>query len=357
MRVDAFDYDLPEGLIALRPLKNREEARLLCVQGPRLANRHIGDLPQLLEAGDLVVVNNTKVIPAYLKVMRAPRPIGGNTEPVTIDLTLLRRCEATLWDALARPAKRLQTGDRLSASPEVDLVVEEKLDEGKVQLRFDCAPEDVGTLLSQKGKMPLPPYIASRRPIDVDDIQDYQTVFAKMEGAVAAPTAGLHVTAALLAQLKSRGVGIAEVTLHVGPATFLPVKVDDTDAHVMHAEWGEVSVGVATQINKTHQKGGRVMAVGTTTLRLLETAARDDGSVEPFCGKTSIFIVPGYRFKTADLLLTNFHLPRSTLFMMVSAFSGLESIKLAYRHAIAEKYRFYSYGDACLLERSNHSTP
>ncbi len=350
MRIDAFDYDLPEELIALRPLPRREDARLLHVASS-LADKHVADLSNVLRAGDLMVVNNTKVIPAVLRATRPPRAAGGNMEPVTIELTLVRQHAESLWEAMARPARRLRQGDLLSVGSGAHVVVDDKKDGGHVMLDFKCSPDRVATILSEEGQMPLPLYISSRRAVDEDDKRDYQTIFAKIEGAVAAPTAGLHLTKALMSELGSKGVGVAEVTLHVGLGTFLPVKVDDTDAHVMHKEWGEVSSKTASQIERARRNGGRIVAVGTTTLRLLETAARQSGIVEPFCGETSIFIVPGYRFKTADLLLTNFHLPRSTLFMMVSAFSGLERMRAAYRHAIAARYRFYSYGDACLLER------
>ncbi len=351
MRVDAFDYELPEELIALRPLERREDARLLCVTHSDLKDCHIRDLPDILQAGDLVVVNNTKVIPAFLRAMRPPRAIGGNTQPVAIDLTLLHCCGGTVWEALAKPAKRLRQNDLLFASGGQRLVVEDLKGEGKILIRFDGTPGEIGALLVDHGQMPLPPYISSRRAIDAKDRNDYQTVFAKAEGAVAAPTAGLHMTRDLFAQFRERKIDVAEVTLHVGLGTFLPVKVDETDNHVMHAEWGEVSLKAAEAINRTRQSGGRVLAVGTTSLRLLETAAQADGTIAPFAGETSIFIVPGYDFKTADLLLTNFHLPRSTLLMMVSAFSGQDRIKHTYCHGIAAKYRFYSYGDACLLER------
>lgn len=350
MRIDAFDYDLPEELIALRPLPRREDARLLHVTSS-LTDKHIADLSKVLRAGDLMVVNNTKVMPTVLRATRPPRADGGNTEPITIELTLVRQHAGSLWEAMARPARRLRQGDLLSVGSGVHIVIDDKKDGGHVMLDFKCPPDRVATLLSERGQMPLPLYISSRRAIDEDDRRDYQTIFAKIEGAVAAPTANLHLTEALMSELESKGVSVAEVTLHVGLGTFLPVKVDDTDAHVMHKEWGRVSSKTASQIERVRRKGGRIVAVGTTTLRLLETAAQQGGIVAPFCGETSIFIVPGYRFKTADLLLTNFHLPRSTLFMMVSAFSGLERMRAAYRHAIAEKYRFYSYGDACLLER------
>ena len=351
MRVDEFDYDLPEELIALRPLERREEARLLVVRGRDLDDRQIRDLPELVEPGDLLVVNNTKVIPAFLHGQRPPRADGGNTESVGIDLTLVRQIAPLRWQALARPAKRLRPGDRVYISPDFDARIDEKGADGSVVITFGCAADELSALLVKHGKMPLPPYISSRRNIDDRDRDDYQTTYAKVEGAAAAPTAGLHLTEDLMTRLRGRGVTVAEVTLHVGLGTFLPVKVDDTEQHVMHSEWGEIGTQTARQIETTKAQGGRVIAVGTTSLRLLEAAAQGTGVVNPFRGETDLFITPGFRFEVVDRLLTNFHLPRSTLFMLVSAFSGQGVMKAAYGHAIAAKYRFYSYGDACLLTR------
>ncbi len=355
MRTDLFDFDLPAERIALRPASPRDSAKMLVVQGDGvLCDRHVSELPQWLEPGDQIVVNDTKVISAQLKGRR----IGRETEP-KIEATLIKRLDGSRWQALVKPAKKLAQGDRIRFGNEgkvcllghLDAEVEAKGGEGEVTLSFSFHGPALDQAISDLGSPPLPPYIASRRTPDEQDAADYQTMFAANEGAVAAPTAGLHFTPALEAALRGRGVEINRLTLHVGAGTFLPVKVDDTAEHRMHAEWGTVSAETARKLNEARAKGGRIVAVGTTSLRLLESAAHDDGTIQAFSGETSIFITPGYRFRAVDILLTNFHLPRSTLFMLVSAFSGLDAMKQAYAHAIANGYRFYSYGDACLLFR------
>jgi S-adenosylmethionine:tRNA ribosyltransferase-isomerase len=359
MRTDLFDFDLPAERIALRPAQPRDTARMLVVQGDGvLRDRLISDLPQWLEAGDQLVVNDTKVIAAQLRGRR----IGRETEP-KIEATLIRRLDGSRWQALVRPAKKLVAGDRIRFGNEgkvcllghLDAEVEAKGGEGEVTLAFSFHGPALDQAIADLGSPPLPPYIASKRAPDDRDAADYQTMFAANEGAVAAPTAGLHFTTALERALRARGVGINRVTLHVGAGTFLPVKAEDTADHRMHAEWGSVSAATADALNAARRNGGRIVAVGTTSLRLLESAAVADGTIQPFEGDTAIFITPGYRFRAVDVLLTNFHLPRSTLFMLVSAFSGLETMKQAYAHAIAEGYRFYSYGDACLLFRAHET--
>jgi len=353
MRVDDFDFDLPEDRIALRPLEDKERARLLVVSGLTLRDAVIADLTQLLRPGDLLVSNNTKVIPAFLKATRPPRDVGGGTAPVEIDLNLHRRMAPDMWAAFAKPAKRLAVGDSLAigGGDELKAEVIQKNADGEVHLRFNKSGAGLDRAIEQCGSMPLPPYISSKREIDAQDASDYQTIFASKEGAVAAPTASLHFTQDLLERLEAKGIHRAELTLHVGAGTFLPVKVEDTQDHVMHAEWGEISEAVVDQIKRVKSDGGRIVALGTTTLRLLESAVDGHRQIVPFAGETDIFITPGFRFQVADLLLTNFHLPRSTLFMLVSAFAGLEPMKAAYAHAIRSQYRFYSYGDACLLAR------
>ena len=360
MRVDLFDFDLPEERIALRPATPRDAARLLVVKpGEGLDDRTVRDLPDLLRPGDALVVNDTRVIPARLT---GERIRDGSIAHV--EATLTRRTAAARWEALARPAKRLAIGDRIhfgAAAREagdnacllggLDATVVDRGEAGEVFLKFDLSGPALDEALASVGVMPLPPYIATRRAPDEADRSDYQTVYAREDGAVAAPTAGLHFTDALLERLEARGVARHVVTLHVGAGTFLPVKVEETEHHHMHAETGTVSAGTAAALNAVRAAGGRIVAVGTTSLRLLESAADDDGTIRPFAGDTSIFITPGYRFKAVDLLMTNFHLPRSTLFMLVSAFSGRETMLAAYRHAIADGYRFYSYGDASLLHR------
>ena len=359
MRTDLFDFNLPPENIALRPASPRDSARMLVVQGDGvLRDAAIADLPKWLEAGDVLVVNDTRVISAQLRGRR----IGRATEP-KIEATLIKRLDGSRWQALVKPAKKLTEGDRIRFGNEgkvcllghLDAEVEHKGDEGEVTLSFTFHGPALDQAISDLGSPPLPPYIAGKRAPDERDLEDYQTMFAAQEGAVAAPTAGLHFTPALEAALHARGVGLQRLTLHVGAGTFLPVKVDDTAGHKMHSEWGSLSASTAAALNEARAKGGRIVAVGTTSLRLLESAARDDGTIAPFEGETAIFITPGYRFRAVDVLLTNFHLPRSTLFMLVSAFSGLEAMKHAYAHAIAAGYRFYSYGDACLLFRRDRS--
>jgi S-adenosylmethionine:tRNA ribosyltransferase-isomerase len=359
MRTDLFDFELPAGNIALRPASPRDSARMLVVQGDGgLRDRIVADLPLLLEPGDQLVVNDTKVISAQLRGRR----IGRDTEP-KIEATLIKRLDGSRWQALVKPAKKLSQGDVVRFGNEgkvclldhLDAQVEHKGDDGEVTLSFTFHGPTLDQAIADLGSPPLPPYIASKRAPDERDDADYQTMFAANEGAVAAPTAGLHFTPALETALRDRGIGIHRITLHVGAGTFLPVKVDDTTGHKMHSEWGTISPDTAGALNAARAKGGRIVAVGTTSLRLLESASAEDGTVQPFTSETSIFITPGYRFRAVDILLTNFHLPRSTLFMLVSAFSGLDTMKQAYAHAIRDGYRFYSYGDACLLFRDKAS--
>jgi S-adenosylmethionine:tRNA ribosyltransferase-isomerase len=348
MRVDLFDFDLPEERIALRPAEPREAARLLAVHpgGAReLADHHVADLPRLLSPGDILVFNKTRVVPAQLEGVRRGRE--GNEARISV--TLHKRLSASEWRTFARPAKRLAVGDSVTFGPDFRAIVREKGDAGEVGLEFEHGGRHFEECLAQYGRMPLPPYIASRRNADERDRTDYQTIFASEPGAVAAPTAGLHFTDALIERLQAAGIATAFLTLHVGAGTFLPVKAEDTADHHMHAEWGEIAAETAEQLNRVRSQGGRIVPAGTTSLRLLESAADETGRIHPFSGDTSIFITPGYRFRATDLLITNFHLPRSTLFMLVSAFSGLDLMKRAYAHAIAAGYRFYSYGDACLL--------
>jgi len=353
MRTDLFDFELPPESIALRPAHPRDAARLLVVQpGAALQDRQVSDLAQLLLPGDQLVVNDTKVIPAQL----AGRRIGRDAEP-RIEATLIKRLDGSRWQALVKPAKKLIEGDTIRFGNEgrvcllghLDAQVEAKGDNGEVTLTFSFHGPTLDQAIADVGAPPLPPYIASRRTPDEQDSSDYQTMFAVHEGAVAAPTAGLHFTPALEAALQARDVAIHRLTLHVGAGTFLPVKADDTAEHKMHSEWGAISEETAAALNAARAAGGRIVAVGTTSLRLLESAADANGTIKPFSGDTDIFITPGYRFRAVDVLMTNFHLPRSTLFMLVSAFSGLETMKQAYAHAIAGGYRFYSYGDASLL--------
>lgn len=348
MRVDLFDFHLPNESIALRPASPRDTARLLVIKDGELEDRRVRDLLELVRPGDLMVLNNTKVFPAELKGTRPPRdPHQGG--PVSVQFSLHKKLGPNLWAAFARPARRLRVGDTIGFGGGLEANVDEGPVDGEVTLAFNASDEALFEAFETVGAPPLPPYISAKRPTDEQDWQDYQTVFAQDQGSVAAPTAGLHFTEELLASLKSGGVEFAEVTLHVGAGTFLPMKVDDTDDHKMHAEWGSVSAEVARQITEAKAEGRRVIAVGTTSLRLLESAARSTGSVEPFEGDTDIFMTPGFDFKTADILMTNFHLPKSTLFMLVSAFAGMSEMHEAYRHAIAGGYRFYSYGDASLL--------
>jgi S-adenosylmethionine:tRNA ribosyltransferase-isomerase len=356
MRTDLFDFELPAENIALRPASPRDSARMLVVQpGGVLRDRVVADLPQWLEPSDQIVVNDTRVISAQLKGRR----IGRETEP-KIEATLIKRLDGSRWQALVKPAKKLAAGDVIRFGNEgkvcllghLDAEVERKGDDGEITLSFSFHGPTLDQAIADLGSPPLPPYIASKRAPDERDAADYQTMFAINEGAVAAPTAGLHFTPALEAALLARGVDLHRLTLHVGAGTFLPVKVEDTAGHRMHAEWGCISADTASALNAARAKGGRIVAVGTTSMRLLESAAAEDGTIQPFNGETSIFITPGYRFRAVDILLTNFHLPRSTLFMLVSAFSGLEAMKQAYAHAVATGYRFYSYGDASLLFRA-----
>ncbi|MEZ5995939.1 MAG: tRNA preQ1(34) S-adenosylmethionine ribosyltransferase-isomerase QueA [Hyphomonadaceae bacterium] len=351
MRVELFDFDLPEDCIALRPARPRDSARLLLVgaDGP-LADCIVRDAPQLFRPGDLLVFNDTRVIPAALKAVRPGRDPQGAV--VRVSLNLIERTAPDAWRALAKPGKRLKPGDGLFFDEGLFAAIESKGEDGDIVLRFDKAGAALDAAISRTGVTPLPPYIAAKRAPDDDDIRDYQTTYAARDGAVAAPTAGLHFTPELLAQLDRTGVERAHVTLHVGAGTFLPVKADDTAAHVMHAEWREISPQTAEAVNRAKREGRRVIAIGTTALRSLESAADADGQVRAEAGDTAIFITPGYRFRVVDGLWTNFHLPRSTLFMLVSAFAGLERMQAAYAHAISKGYRFYSYGDASLLWRA-----
>jgi len=355
MRTDLFDFELPATSIALRPASPRDSARMLVVQPDEvLRDRVVADLPQWLEPGDQLVVNDTRVIAAQLMGRR----LGRDTEP-KIEATLIKRIDGSRWQALAKPAKKLSIGDvvrfgnegRVCLLGHLDAQVEHKGEDGEITLSFSFHGPALDQAIAELGAPPLPPYIASKRPPDEQDAADYQTMFAVNEGAVAAPTAGLHFTPALEAALKVRGVALHRITLHVGAGTFLPVKAEDTASHRMHSEWASLSAETACALNTARAEGGRIVAVGTTSLRLLESATSEDGTIEAFNGETAIFITPGYRFRAVDILLTNFHLPRSTLFMLVSAFSGLETMKRAYAHALASGYRFYSYGDACLLFR------
>jgi S-adenosylmethionine:tRNA ribosyltransferase-isomerase len=356
MRVNLFDFDLPPERIALRPAEPRDAARLLLVRPlgtPLFEDRTILDLPSQLAPNDVLVVNDTRVIPARLQGSRDRANASAR-----IEATLFQREGDATWRAFARPGKKLKQGeiirfaamDSAACNPEtLDAEVVSKGDEGDIVLKFSLKGEALDKAIERIGQMPLPPYISSRRPAEQRDVQDYQTLFAQKPGAVAAPTASLHFTPRLVEALGRRGVSIKKVTLHVGAGTFLPVKASDTEGHKMHAEWGEITQVAAEALNRARAAGGRIVAAGTTSLRLLESATAQDGSIQAFAGETSIFITPGYRFKAVDVLLTNFHLPRSTLFMLAAAFSGLKTMQQAYAHAIAENYRFYSYGDACLL--------
>ena len=349
MRVDEFDFDLPAELIAERPAVPRDAARLLVVKDGAWRDHGVDQLPGLLRAGDVLVHNDTRVIAARLHGRRGS---GGRRGNVRVEITLVRALDEQRWRALARPAKRLRAGDDICFAEGLSAAVEARGADGEVELCFSLAGASLAHALDTHGEMPLPPYIARRRPTDGRDREDYQTVYAARDGAVAAPTAGLHFTPRLLDAVARAGTARVFVTLHVGPGTFLPVRVKETSAHRMQPEWGEVTAAAAAAINRARHAGGRIVAVGTTSLRLIETAAGADGAVAPFADETDLFITPGYRFRAVDLLLTNFHLPRSTLLMLVSAFAGLETMRAAYAHAVAAGYRFYSYGDACLLERA-----
>jgi len=344
MRVDLFDFELPQDRIALRPARPRDSARLLLVEASEISDHQVLELPDLLQPGDVLVFNDTKVIPAQLEGRRGEASIGA---------TLHKREGARDWWVFLRNAKRARIGDTIEFGAGVSASVVEKSADGSALLHFD-GEEPLELLLERAGRMPLPPYIASKREVDDADRADYQTMFAREKGAVAAPTAALHFTPRLLDALDARGIGRETLTLHVGAGTFLPVKADDTSGHEMHAEWGRIDEGTAAGLNAARRSGGRLIAVGTTSLRLLESATGEDGLIHPFEGDTAIFITPGYHFKAIDGLITNFHLPRSTLFMLVSALMGLDVMKSAYAHAIEAGYRFYSYGDASLLlpERS-----
>jgi len=339
MRVDLFDFDLPNDRIALRPARPRDAARMLLVEGDRLSDRGVLDLPEILRPGDVLLFNDTRVIPAQLEGKRGEARIGA---------TLHKREGVREWWAFVRNAKRVRDGDVIEFGQGVTASALERDAEGAILLHFH-GHEPVELLLERAGEMPLPPYIAGKRPTDEADRDDYQTMFARASGAVAAPTAALHFTDRLIAALDERDVKRETLTLHVGAGTFLPVKADDTAAHKMHSEWGRIDRATADRLNAAKAAGGRLIAVGTTSLRLVESAAGDDGQVQPFEGDTAIFITPGYRFKAVDGLMTNFHLPRSTLFMLVSALMGMETMKRAYAHAIEHGYRFYSYGDSSLL--------
>ncbi|HET9716521.1 MAG TPA: tRNA preQ1(34) S-adenosylmethionine ribosyltransferase-isomerase QueA [Pseudolabrys sp.] len=356
MKTDLFDFELPPDRIALRPEIPRDVSRLLVVRPgklPEFEDRCIRDLPDLLQPGDCLVVNDSKVIAARLKGRRIGR---GSGEPA-IEATLHKRIDGSRWLAFVRPAKKLEVGDILRFGTEgkvcflgqLDAEVADKRDGGEIILSFSFHGPVLDQAIAERGEMPLPPYIASRREPDEQDRSDYQTLFAREEGSVAAPTAGLHFTEQLLAKLEERGILVEKLTLHVGAGTFVPVKADDTMGHTMQPEFGTISATTADALNAVRTKRGRIVAVGSTALRLLESAAGDDGQINAFSGETAIFVTPGYRFRAVDMLLTNFHLPRSTLFMLVAAFSGLETMKRAYAHAIETGYRFYSYGDACLL--------
>lgn len=339
MNVDLFDFDLPSERIALRPASPRDAARLLVLDGAATHDRAVTDLPGELRAGDLLVFNDTRVIPAQLEGTRGAAKIGA---------TLHKREGPRRWRAFIRNAKRLHDGDAIDFGAGVSATASNRAEDGSFALDF-AGGEPVELLLERAGRMPLPPYIAAKRPTDARDADDYQTMFAREAGAVAAPTAALHFTPALMGGLEAAGISHTTLTLHVGAGTFLPVKAEDTADHKMHAEWGRIDAATADRLNAVRANGGRVIAVGTTSLRLIESASGEDGLVRPFEGDTSIFITPGYRFRGIDGLLTNFHLPRSTLFMLVSALMGLDRMQAAYAHAIRENYRFYSYGDASLL--------
>ncbi|WP_185982685.1 tRNA preQ1(34) S-adenosylmethionine ribosyltransferase-isomerase QueA [Aureimonas mangrovi] len=357
MRVDLFNFELPEERIALRPALPRESARLLRVpaRGP-LEDRIVGDLPVLLRADDVLVFNDTRVIPAQLEGRRLGR---GEDEPA-IGVTLHMRMDAGTWKAFVRGARKLKPGDTVRFGGEgetclsgtLDATVAEKGEGGEVTFAFASSGPALDEAIAAVGAIPLPPYIASKRQIDDQDRTDYQTIYSREEGAVAAPTAGLHFTPELMGRLREAGIRTEFVTLHVGAGTFLPVKADDTEAHRMHSEIGTIDEATAERLNAAKREGRRIVSVGTTSLRLLESAVGEDGTIRPFAAPTDIFITPGYRFRVVDVLMTNFHLPRSTLFMLVSAFCGLERMRAAYDHAIAGGYRFYSYGDASLLERT-----
>lgn len=346
MKLSDFDFDLPEHLIATRPVSPRSSARMMVVDGDRTCDAHVFDLPDYLNAGDLLVLNDTKVIPARLSGQRFRDTQQGRTA-AKIEVTLLEPRADGTWSALVKPLKKLKQGERVVFSDRLSAVMEAVAD-GQGHLRFNIGGDDFDDALAEAGAMPLPPYIAGKRPADAQDKEDYQTVWARHSGAVAAPTASLHFDEPLLEQLTAKGVKFAHVTLHVGAGTFLPVKVDDVTTHKMHAEWGRVTEEAAQQISEAKAAGKRVIPVGTTALRLIETAARA-GGIKAWEGETDIFIYPGFTFKVSDALMTNFHLPKSTLLMLVSALMGQDRMKRAYNHAVSQEYRFFSYGDASLL--------
>lgn len=354
MRVDLFDFELPEEAIALRPAVPRDAAKMLVVSETTMSDFQVRDLADILEPGDALVFNDTKVIPTQLEGVRVRDGVTAQ-----VHATLHTRIESDRWLCFVKGAKKIKPKDRIrfgvgeTHCGSLDCTVAAKHDNGDVELQFDLSGAQFDAKLAQVGSMPLPPYIAGKRGTDAQDMSDYQTMYAKEAGAVAAPTAGLHFTPELMAKLDARGISKHFVTLHVGPGTFLPMKADNTEDHVMHSEWGVVTQATADALNAVRAKRGRIVCVGTTSLRLLESAARDDNLVHAFEGNTDIFITPGYQFKAVDILMTNFHLPKSTLFMLVSAFSGLERMKDAYQHAIKNNYRFYSYGDSSLLYRNS----
>jgi S-adenosylmethionine:tRNA ribosyltransferase-isomerase len=361
MKTADFDFDLPDSHIALRPAEPRDSARLLIVRDGGLEDRIIRDLPDFLQPGDALVFNDTRVIPARLSGVRERIGAEGETLTVVVEATLHHRDAPDVWSAFMKPGKRIKAGDRIRFGSDsdgacllgrLDATVVDKGEDGLVTLCFDLAGPALDEAIRDVGVMPLPPYIAAKRAEDDRDRSDYQTMFAQLDGSVAAPTAGLHFTPALIEAIKARGVSTHAVTLHVGAGTFLPVKADDTADHRMHSEWGEVAPDTAAALNAVRTAGGRIVCVGTTSLRLLESATTPEGEVRPFHGDTAIFITPGYAFRAVDVLMTNFHLPKSTLFMLVSAFAGLETMRAAYAHAVKDGYRFYSYGDGSLLFRA-----
>lgn len=341
MQTDIFDFQLPPESIALRPASPRHSAKLLVAQNETVQDHIVSNLPNLLQRNDLLIFNDTRVIPAQL----SGRKVGGEA---LIGATLHKRIDLRRWQAFIRNAKRLKPNDRIDFGADVFATAQERHEDGSFTLYFE-GDEAVEILLTRAGTMPLPPYIAGKRPTDERDYEDYQTMFAQKDGAVAAPTAALHFTPELMTQLQAANINHISLTLHVGAGTFLPVKVDDTDNHIMHSEWGEITQSTADQMNKTRKNGGRIISVGTTSLRLIESATDEDGIIKPFRGDTDIFITPGYKFRGIDGLITNFHLPKSTLFMLVSALMGVDRMQSIYKHAIANDYRFYSYGDSSLL--------
>lgn len=357
MDVDHFDFELPPERIAQEPARPRDAARLMfmAADAARPTDHGVGDLPHLLRPGDLMVFNDTRVLPTRLSGKRGSATRAGAPETARIEVTLTGPVSSRLWRAFARPARKLEVRDHIVFAPGFAADVMKKLDGGEVELWFSRGGDDLAAMLEAHGRMPLPPYIKRGKESDdrdTADTEDYQTLFAEHPGAVASPTAALHFTPDLLAGLDARDIETARLTLHVGPGTFLPVKTDDTDDHVMHAEWARLDAATSDRLNAARAEGRRIVACGSTALRTLETSACNDGTLAPFEGETDLFLTPGSRFKVVDALMTNFHLPRSTLFMLVAAFAGLDRMQAAYAHAIEAGYRFYSYGDASLLERS-----